>query len=925
MVVEIGFPVAKKGSSQGSIALIAIIIVVTAIAAITKEAWAGLLMLVVGYFILRAFTGQKKGAINDLIFGTRIEPVVQVPVQAVPHPDQAQSSNVGDNEPPPGVFRSHLSRMQSQTGKVADSEPIFSESDILAVKRRAETIQRAFSESLNIAEKSKNRLRRESRLRIAREELIELKKLANRFPFLRLGNVPEVEAHIIAVEAETSLLPYGELVDTRIKEASETGQPVSVFAPNCSAPTSYPIPSPLGNEAQNVRWVPADESVVIAGFTLPQGMIYFGSGLQAALGSPVVNPRRPVASNYVDEGLRLMGYWPSYTDTSSDARRAYLQWLAGGRCNPRTNIGYVFLFFYGLERRVLLDAKYDEKAHAEIPSILAEVKRLLEVYGESCGSFRSYADNFFEYVRLSTEGVTPVYQGDPPIEAGNYELPLRMRLGLGQMALNKIPVPPKWAHAWALAEPNIYRRTPVTRCPEAFESLFARKYTERFGEGMVLPVNKTLLKFGYRPASAGLLGGDFALSLGGVPDITATTVPTGRLQQLVDECTAELDGYSRFIGRNPDKKDSLEALLQLPPSLWPAPVRAELDDLKSRIGDGIVVMTFGELSGRLKSAGTLIRDKVLGFARALESMHLGMEPDVLAGAKTLKAEDSVVLFATHPEDGEVRVNLAYQAAAVTIGLSHAVAAADGDVSAPELMHLSRQTDSWVHLSAAHRKRLKAYLRLQMAQPTPLAAFKKKLEPLAQDARRAIALFLAHLAQADGVVSPEEVKLLEKLYKSLGVDSQLLYSDLHLATTPVCGESVTLSAKTDKGMEAETFSLDPNRIAALRKETEQVSSLLAGVFAEEDVAIVLAEEREGAMHEPGLVGLDLGHSAFLRLLLSRPSWSKQDLADAASDMELMLEGTLERINEAFFDRFDEALTEGEDPLEVNQSLWGKMPA
>lgn len=762
---------AKKGSSQGSIALFAIAVVVAAIAAIPKEVWVGLIILVGGYFILRAFTGQKKGA-------------------------------------------------------------------------------------------------------------------------------------------------------------SEADKLVPLLAPNHSGPASYRIPSPLDNEPQNARWVPTNESVVIVGFTLPQGMIYFGSGLRSASGRiepALVNPRLSVAANHVDEALRLMDYWPSYNDTGPDARRAYLQWLAGGRCNPQTNIGYVFLFFYGLERRVLLDAKHDEKARAEIPFILAEVKRLLAVYGESSGSFRSYAANFLEYTRLSMEGVTPVYQGDPPNEASNYELPLRMRLGLGQMALNKIPVSPKWAHAWTLAEPNISRRTPVTRCPEAFESLFARKYTERFGEGMVLPVNRTQLKSGYRPASAGLLGQEFTLSLGGVPDITATKVPTGRLQQLVDECATELDGYSRFIGRNPDQKDSLEALLQLPPSLWPVPARAELDDLKSRIGDGLVVMTFGELSSRLKSAGSLTRDKVLGLARALESMHLGMEPDVLAGAKTPKAEDSVVLFATHPEDGEVRANLAYQAAAVTIGLSHAVAVADGDVSAQELMHLSRQADSWVHLSVAHRKRLNAYLRLQMEQPTPLATFKKKLEPLAQDARRAIAQFLAHLAQVDGVVSPSEVKLLEKLYKSLGVDSQLLYGDLHLAATPSDGESKTLSAKATKGMEPGAFSLDPNRIADLRKETEQVSSLLADVFAEEEAVVVLAEEVEEQMHEPGLVGLDSGHSAFLRLLLSRPAWSKQDLADAASDMELMLEGTLERINEAFFDHFDEALTEGDDPVEVNQSLLEKMPA
>lgn len=45
---------AKKGSSQGNIALIAIAIVVGALSAIPREVWVGLLILAFAYFILRA-------------------------------------------------------------------------------------------------------------------------------------------------------------------------------------------------------------------------------------------------------------------------------------------------------------------------------------------------------------------------------------------------------------------------------------------------------------------------------------------------------------------------------------------------------------------------------------------------------------------------------------------------------------------------------------------------------------------------------------------------------------------------------------------------------------------------------------------------------------------------------------------------------
>lgn len=708
---------------------------------------------------------------------------------------------------------------------------------------------------------------------------------------------------------------------------------VSVVAPQ-SQSGNFRIPAPsvqVNPGAQKeAKWFPPGEAVSFSGLHLPGGMLYVGSGLRALNGAAepaLLNPRLNVVGRAVDESVRLMGYWPSYAEISAEARRAYLQWLAGGRSNPHADIGYVFLFFYGLERRALVEAPRDTAAAAEIPDIVSEVRRLLTLYGTS-GSFGRYATTFLEYLEAETRAQGPLDLETPPTVEPGYELPLALRLGLGQMALKGIPIPAAWAHAWALSDPNINRRTPVTRCSEAFKNLFTARYRDAFGAGMSLNLNRTKLRSTYRPASGGLAGRDFSMSFGDVPDVSATTVPLKRLQALVDECSTALDGYSRYVGRNPGQEHSLEALLQLPPTLWPAPVRSELDELRTRIGDGLVVMSFGELSGRMKSAGTLTRNKVLGLAEALESLHIGIEPDLLAGAKTPKAEGTVVLFATHAEDGAVRSNAAYQAAAVTVGLSYAVAQADGDVSPKELVHLTRQVEGWTHLSMAHRKRLKAYLRLQMAQPPTLAAFKKKLEPLSADGRRTIARFLAHLAQVDGEVAPEEVKFLEKTYKALGVETQLLYGDLHIAAMPGMPAQPTpppAPAPSGTGQpEAKPFTLDPARIAALQKETAEVSSLLAGVFQETEPPAPEPVEPEPTTQSL-LLGLDTEHSAFLRMLLTRPSWARNEMADVAADMDLMLEGALEIINEAALDTLDEQLIDGDDPLEINLKLMEQVPA
>jgi hypothetical protein len=178
-----------------------------------------------------------------------------------------------------------------------------------------------------------------------------------------------------------------------------------------------------------------------------------------------------------------------------------------------------------------------------------------------------------------------------------------------------------------------------------------------------------------------------------------------------------------------------------------------LDELQFRIGDDLIVMSFGELVGRFKSAGAQSRDKVLALARALESLHIGIEPDVLAGSKTPKAEDQIALFVTQPEDGSLRASAAYNAASVTLDLASAVASADGGTSTEEVTLLAQHIDSWNHLSVAHRKRLKAHLRIQIQQPPTLASLKKKLDPLSVEAKRTIASFLAHLAQAEGHRQP----------------------------------------------------------------------------------------------------------------------------------------------------------------------------
>lgn len=73
-------------------------------------------------------------------------------------------------------------------------------------------------------------------------------------------------------------------------------------------------------------------------------------------------------------------YYPSYSALNPEQRYQYLSWLMD--VTQPTNLSYVFLYYYGLERHLLVGGF--EKA-------LKEILRLLEFHDE--GSFRSYAQN----------------------------------------------------------------------------------------------------------------------------------------------------------------------------------------------------------------------------------------------------------------------------------------------------------------------------------------------------------------------------------------------------------------------------------------------------------------------------------------------------------------------------------------------------
>lgn len=680
-------------------------------------------------------------------------------------------------------------------------------------------------------------------------------------------------------------------------------------------------------KTENAAWVSANTEVEIHGYAIKGGMFYLSEFLQAISGSSpdpcLIDPSLRINKASPDTAGSSMSYWPSYSNISPAARAAYLDWLSSGRDNSATNVGYVFLFFYGLERRVLFDSQRDNTVKAEIPQIAAEVQRLLQIYGSSSGSFNSYASSFLNFLCSQFRG--DGLERFARTESAQYgDLPFTLRMEAGKLSSQSKPIPPWLAFEWFMRSPDIRLRTPAKRCNEEFSKLFMARYASKYGNGLVIKPNKTSLRCEYHPASSSFSGRTFSNSLEDVPDVTKLTRPISVFQAIADECMEDLDAFSRFLGRKPEEQElKIFALAQLPSELLRESKYVEIQKfisfLKEKIGSNpeqvLDISTILSALG-LDSSKALSNGESLLVAQLLGRLGYGIEPDIRFGGSKLVPTEKAVIF-TLADNLASAASPEYTFAALLLSFSSIVIHADGSVSPKEAEKMRAHVSSILSLTQNEQKRLDALLLYYCSIPASLTQAKKRIQELKPESKSFILSFLLSVANADGNIDPAEIKILKKIYELFGVDGNNLYSDFHAfqtrrdapisisAESPAAGFSIP--KKPSKIAKASPVSLDMDLVNRTIQETHQVQSLLTDIFSDgtEDKSNVPALKPSNAQL---IANLDSSHSELFRKISDKDSIPVDSFNDICKSLGILPSGAIEMINTAFFDKAEELYIE-----------------
>jgi uncharacterized tellurite resistance protein B-like protein len=717
-----------------------------------------------------------------------------------------------------------------------------------------------------------------------------------------------------------------------------------------SKPSSYKI-KPVSVEVRQVQhhnadgdrlWIPQNQSVTVSDYRIDGGLIYVGEELDSVRNaySPdpaLINPKLKVNKINPDHSGHSMTYWPSYNDIKPEARAAYLDWLSTGRKNPTAYIGYVFLFFYGLERRLLIDSDKSEKPCTEAAAIIAEVERLLSIYGYD-SSFNGYASSFLAIARLKfqTSDDSAVYK-EEGVRWGEY--PLNFKIALARLSKNRQPIPSSHALLWAEYHPEVYFRTPAQRCREEFGKLFDIRYREKFGEGLVIEPNKSYLKINYQPASSSIY--PISYEVKDLPDLTRLSKPVSQIRGIIDQCTEELNSYSRFVGRKPEEKSSLSAISLLPKELITQMNLGNVTSLRKWAQNLLQSQETAELPPReLLNLMDITGDKALSksdcvsIAQMLGILGYGIEPDIRFSDNRIDPAGKAVLFSL--DENEPRTpGPSYKAASAALHLAAAICAADGSVSEAEELHLERHLESSLHLSQPERKRLRAYMKWLVLSYQGFSSLRKHITSLDDLSRKSIGFFLINVACADGIVDPDEIKTLKKIYKLLKLDEETIYSDIHSIQSGGATEPVTVQNASPDHVEYpiperafsapaagdRTLFLDQKIIDDRRQDTQRIHILLSDIFSRNEEQEVTQSQdsvlSSGKMQT--VFGLDESHGGLVRELVVRGYWSREDFERLCDKYGLMPDGAMETINTATYDLFDNPFIEEDEGIEINPDI------
>lgn len=719
------------------------------------------------------------------------------------------------------------------------------------------------------------------------------------------------------------------------KKGRSQQQPLSALSPSAVAPNHQPLAAYAATIQPGPRPQPvlaaSRSAQVVAGRAVHDPFVYFAPAHPYGEAS-AIDPNLAVGSAAHAENLP---YWPRYAAASPHQRARYLDWLAGGKCDPLIPVGYVFIYLYGIERALLVDAI------APGPCIL-EVERLLEIYGPGSRSFLGYCRNLLAFTRgrqISSSTQAELLAWVRPLSGTEQALDAM----LAWHHDGQRPLSAEAAHLATSALDEAKQSVVLQRAADEHLALFKVRYAEKYPEGIRLVAAKRPRALSYQAASPSLVNTEIAYAVSNVRGRRAQFKP---LVAIWNDCIDDLRRLSRKRAGEGSEltADMWEAL--------PSELRTQTDhpDIDrwvavvnaGQLVNGFRILDHGTLAPLVGHEGTarITPARARKLAARAELVGYNLEPDARLVSKGAALEHPIIVW---PHRGDTAVDAdTYVACRNLLTLLLQVAWADGSADEEEIDMVEKLLDMTFSLDDVMRDRLSALREILLRLPPRGGGIAKKLRGSRTPAEvEAVGRMLVEIAAVDGILDTGEHKALKSLFRALGLsvntlDAALASTGLHVESAAVeqvrgrLSEGEPLPSPPTIAARAQRVRLDPEKLARLQVETAEVAKILSEVLdTDEDdepsdsAASVTArppgQRPNGNSTTAALSGLDRRYHSVVELLCGRPSWSPTEAVALIKEQRIMPAGFVETVNEWAEDSHGDLLIEEGDIWDINQEV------
>ena len=680
------------------------------------------------------------------------------------------------------------------------------------------------------------------------------------------------------------------------------------FEPDFQVTMSYGSynETPKSKNKEKGRWIASNETIIVGKHTISGGHFYSGGILagryEGDIESSLVDNTLQIANaDYTFQDTSL-GYWASYNALSPKCRGAYLEWLKSDRDMADVPIGYLFIYFYGLERRVLLDYDDGDVEDCELQEICNEILRLQEIFKDNY-SFSSYSTQLLNYIAIQHPDVTDISNR---LNSNSLSSDF-FRIKLAETVTNGLPIDAELALTWIYDHPDHNLRTPSRRCANEYKELFKIKYKRKFPDGIIVKPNKTVLKLHYNPANKSLNYREYGPS--DLCDPSVLSAPVNKIAKIAYECTEELDALSRYLGRKDNSKDDVSALLLLPDELLNAvnhPIITKFKDTAQKQlsnNEGVIPVQEVWAHTGLEQPSKFNKKQIEIVEGLINKAGYGFAPSSNLHGVKIKFDDVMIIH--KPFEDNIENTPVFDDTAIKLRLGSIVAHADLNIHDSEKTFLNEIIYSNDNLTSLEKSSLEVFLKWLLISPATFNGVKSSLSSLRDKDTEVVRRMLINTALSDGKIDPEEVKNIEKLYTTLGLNKADVPGDIH---------AVSSNSKINTGSKSsEPSKVILNEMQLKRHETstQDAKEILNKIFEDEEDEEIIIEDDSDQIESVAVT--------LYKQIISQKISSLDEFEKLCNKHDFFPQAAIDSINEWSFEKVNAPVVELDDGVVIDDEI------